>query len=119
MWQQNYTEWATACRYNVTLESGKFEVIKDSIAHLADDRRLPVLLIALAFGAFIEAAVGFATPSPSPQLCSRAWALRSYMPPPFAFSPTPRRFRSFTLKHSLILTFGRRRAASITPFWAP
>jgi hypothetical protein len=119
MWQQNYTEWATARRYNVTLESGKFEVIKDSIAHLADDRRLPVLLIAFAFGAFIEDAVGFATPSPSPPLCSRAWALRSYMPPPFAFSPTPRRFRSFTLKHSLILTFGRRRATYIAPFWAP
>ena len=61
MRQQNYTEWATACRYNVTLESGKFEVIKDSIAHLADDR-LQVLPIAFAFGAFIEGAVGFATP---------------------------------------------------------
>jgi L-lactate permease len=61
-WQQNYTEWATACRYNVTLESGKFEVIKDSIAHLADDRLLQVLLIVFAFGAFIAGAVGFATP---------------------------------------------------------
>lgn len=117
MWQQNYTEWATACRYNVTLESGKFEVIKDSIAHLADDR-LQVLPIAFAFGAFIEGAVGFAPVAVAATMLI-AWALRRYMPPPFAFSPTPRRFRSFTLKHSLILAFGRRRAAYIAPFWAP
>ena len=31
--------------YRVTLESGKFEVIKDSVGHLTDDRRLQVLLI--------------------------------------------------------------------------
>jgi len=48
--------------YRVTLESGKFEVLKDSIGHLTDDRRLQALLIAFAFGAFIEGAAGFGTP---------------------------------------------------------
>jgi L-lactate transport len=48
--------------YRVTLESGKFEVLKDSIGHLTTDRRLQALLIAFAFGAFIEGAAGFGTP---------------------------------------------------------
>jgi lactate permease len=48
--------------YRVSLESGKFEILKDSIGHLTDDRRLQALLIAFAFGAFIEGAAGFGTP---------------------------------------------------------
>jgi lactate permease len=48
--------------YRVTLESGKFELLKDSIGHLTDDPRLQALLIAFAFGAFIEGAAGFGTP---------------------------------------------------------
>ncbi|HEY1338281.1 MAG TPA: lactate permease LctP family transporter [Bryobacteraceae bacterium] len=48
--------------YRVTIESGKFEVLKDSIGHLTDDPRLQALLIAFAFGAFIEGAAGFGTP---------------------------------------------------------
>ncbi len=48
--------------YRVTLESGKFEILKDSIGHLTNDPRLQVLLIAFAFGAFIEGAAGFGTP---------------------------------------------------------
>lgn len=48
--------------YRVTLESGKFEILKDSIGHLTEDPRLQALLIAFAFGAFIEGAAGFGTP---------------------------------------------------------
>jgi L-lactate transport len=48
--------------YRVTLESGKFEVLKDSIGHLTSDARLQALLIAFAFGAFVEGAAGFGTP---------------------------------------------------------
>ncbi len=48
--------------YRVTVESGKFEILKDSIAQLTGDRRLQALLIAFAFGAFIEGAAGFGTP---------------------------------------------------------
>src|ERR1051326_3304054 len=48
--------------YRITLESGKFEVLKDSIGHLTSDARLQALLIAFAFGAFIEGAAGFGTP---------------------------------------------------------
>jgi len=48
--------------YRITLESGTFEVLKDSIGHLTNDSRLQALLIAFAFGAFIEGAAGFGTP---------------------------------------------------------
>ena len=37
--------------YNMTVESGEFEIIKDSLARLTDDRRLQALFIAFAFGA--------------------------------------------------------------------
>lgn len=48
--------------YDITIETGKFEIVKDSIASLSDDRRLQALLIAFSFGAFIEGAAGFGTP---------------------------------------------------------
>jgi L-lactate transport len=57
--------WVVFCAillYRITLESGKFEVLKDSIGHLTNDSRLQALLIAFAFGAFIEGAAGFGTP---------------------------------------------------------
>ncbi len=48
--------------YDITVKTGKFEVVKETIAGLAGDRRIQVLLIAFAFGAFIEGAAGFGTP---------------------------------------------------------
>jgi L-lactate transport len=48
--------------YRVSVETGKFEIIKDSIASLTSDQRLQALLVAFAFGAFIEGAAGFGTP---------------------------------------------------------
>ena len=48
--------------YRMSVETGKFEIIKDSIGHLTSDQRLQALFIAFAFGAFIEGASGFGTP---------------------------------------------------------
>jgi L-lactate transport len=48
--------------YRLTLDTGKFEAIKHSIGSLTSDRRLQALLIAFAFGAFVEGAAGFGTP---------------------------------------------------------
>ena len=53
--------WAVVL-YRVTVETGKFEIVKDSVGSLTQDRRLQALLIAFAFGAFIEGAAGFGTP---------------------------------------------------------
>jgi len=62
LWPIGWVVFTAVLLYRVTLESGKFELLKDSIAHLADDKRLQVLLIAFAFGAFVEGAAGFGTP---------------------------------------------------------
>ncbi|ACG74286.1 L-lactate transport [Anaeromyxobacter sp. K] len=48
--------------YDITVRTGKFEVVKETIAGLASDRRIQVLLIGFSFGAFIEGAAGFGTP---------------------------------------------------------
>jgi lactate permease len=57
-----YVVFAAILLYRVTLESGKFDLLKDSIGHITEDARLQALLIAFAFGAFIEGATGFGTP---------------------------------------------------------
>src|SRR6185369_6202016 len=57
--------WIVLCAifvYDITVHTGQFEIVKHSIAGLADDRRVQVLLIAFSFGAFIEGAAGFGTP---------------------------------------------------------
>jgi L-lactate permease len=48
--------------YRITLDTGKFEAIKHSLRSLTRDPRLQTLLIAFAFGAFLEGAAGFGTP---------------------------------------------------------
>jgi lactate permease len=48
--------------YTITLVSGKFEIVKESITHISFDRRLQCLLIAFSFGAIIEGTSGFGTP---------------------------------------------------------
>jgi lactate permease len=53
--------WAIVL-YRVTLETGSFDIIKDSIGGLTSDRRLQAMLIAFALGAFIEGSAGFGTP---------------------------------------------------------
>jgi L-lactate transport len=53
--------WALVL-YEVTVRTGKFEIIKDSIGSITSDKRMQALLIAFAFGAFIEGCAGFGTP---------------------------------------------------------
>src|SRR5204863_5586724 len=48
--------------YDISVETGQFEIMKESIAAVTPDRRLQVLLVAFCFGAFIEGAAGFGTP---------------------------------------------------------
>ncbi|HYY43578.1 MAG TPA: lactate permease LctP family transporter [Actinomycetota bacterium] len=48
--------------YNVTVDTGHFDTIRDSIAHLSGDRRVQAVLIAFVFGALLEAIAGFGTP---------------------------------------------------------
>jgi lactate permease len=48
--------------YDLTVKTGQFELVKDSIAGMASDRRIQVLLVAFCFGAFVEGSAGFGTP---------------------------------------------------------
>src|SRR6476659_5840261 len=48
--------------YRLVVDTGKFEIIKDSVGGLTDDRRLQAMFIAFSFGAFIEGAAGFGAP---------------------------------------------------------
>jgi lactate permease len=48
--------------YQVTVDTGQFELVRRSVAGLSGDRRIQTLLIAFSFGAFIEGAAGFGAP---------------------------------------------------------
>lgn len=48
--------------YQLTVDKGHFDTLRASLANLAPDPRVQVILIAFAFGAFFEGAAGFGTP---------------------------------------------------------
>jgi lactate permease len=48
--------------YDVSVRTGQFEIMKESVAGITPDRRLQLLLVAFCFGAFIEGAAGFGAP---------------------------------------------------------
>jgi lactate permease len=48
--------------YDISVDAGQLEIMKESIAGITADRRLQVLLVAFCFGAFIEGAAGFGAP---------------------------------------------------------
>ena len=57
-----WTLLAAVFVYELTVESGHFEVIKQSIGGITADRRLQTLLIAFSFGAVLEGAGGGGAP---------------------------------------------------------
>ena len=48
--------------YDLTCSAGRFKVLQESLMGITQDRRLQLVLIAFAFGAFFEGAAGFGTP---------------------------------------------------------
>jgi lactate permease len=48
--------------YRMTLATGRFKVLQESMTGITQDTRLQLLLIAFSFGAFFEGASGFGTP---------------------------------------------------------
>ncbi|MFD7992712.1 L-lactate permease [Streptomyces mexicanus] len=48
--------------YNLTVETGHFDVLRRSFASISDDQRVQAILIAFSFGALMEALAGFGTP---------------------------------------------------------
>lgn len=62
LWPISWVVFWAIFLYRLTVETGKFEIVKDSLASITTDQRLQALLIAFAFGAFVEGAAGFGTP---------------------------------------------------------
>ncbi len=48
--------------YNITVQTGKFDIVRRSVAGLSGDARVQAILIAFAFGAFLEGSAGGGTP---------------------------------------------------------
>jgi lactate permease len=48
--------------YNLTVETGHFDVLRRSFASISDDQRIQAIIIAFCFGALMEALAGFGTP---------------------------------------------------------
>jgi lactate permease len=48
--------------YHIAVETGQFQIMKESIATLSSDRRMQVILIAFCFGAFLEGTGGGGAP---------------------------------------------------------
>ncbi|HJV45733.1 MAG TPA: lactate permease LctP family transporter [Bacillota bacterium] len=48
--------------YKLTVKTGQFDVIRNSVVSITEDRRLQALLVAFSFGAFLEGAAGFGAP---------------------------------------------------------
>src|SRR5262245_34991076 len=57
--------WIVLCAifvFDITVETGKFEIIKETISGLASERRIQTLMVAFSFGSFIEGAACFGSP---------------------------------------------------------
>src|SRR5207249_10916533 len=57
-----WTIFSAMLLYNITVETGNFDTVRRSVAGLSGDARIQAILIAFAFGAFLEGAAGGGTP---------------------------------------------------------
>lgn len=62
LWPIGYIVLMAVWLYKLAVKSGKFEVIRGSIATVSEDQRIQVILIAFCFSAFLEGAAGFGVP---------------------------------------------------------
>lgn len=62
LWPVSWIVITAIYLYNLSVETKQFEIIKNSLAAISNDRRVQAILIAFCFGAFLEGAAGFGTP---------------------------------------------------------
>jgi glycolate permease/lactate permease len=62
LWPISWIVVSAVFFYNLTVESGDFDVIRRSLSRLTGDRRIQLLLVAFCFGALIEGIAGFGAP---------------------------------------------------------
>ncbi|WP_120976337.1 L-lactate permease [Helicobacter pylori] len=62
LWPIAWIVIAAIFLYNLSVKSGYFEILKESILSLTPDHRILVILIGFCFGSFLEGAIGFGGP---------------------------------------------------------
>jgi lactate permease len=62
LWPICWIVFSSVWFYNLSVESGDFDVIRRSLSRLTTDRRIQILLVAFCFGALIEGIAGFGAP---------------------------------------------------------
>ena len=62
LWPISWIVLSAVFFYNLSVESGDFDVIRRSLSRLTGDRRVQLLLVAFCFGALIEGIAGFGAP---------------------------------------------------------
>ncbi|MBD8138858.1 L-lactate permease [Bacillus sp. CFBP 13597] len=62
IWPIGYIIVMAVWLYKISVKSGKFDVLRGSIAGISQDQRLKLLLIGFCFNAFLEGAAGFGVP---------------------------------------------------------
>jgi glycolate permease/lactate permease len=62
LWPISWIVVSAVFFYNLSVESGDFDVIRRSLSRLTGDRRVQLLLVAFCFGALIEGIAGFGAP---------------------------------------------------------
>lgn len=62
LWPISWVVFSAVFFYNLSVESGDFDVIRRSLARLTTDKRLLALLVAFGFGALVEGIAGFGAP---------------------------------------------------------
>ncbi|RKD71294.1 lactate permease [Sinobaca qinghaiensis] len=62
LWPIGYIVIMAVWLYKIAVETGKFDIIRGSIANISQDHRLQLLLIGFSFNAFLEGAAGFGVP---------------------------------------------------------
>ncbi len=62
MWPIAWIIVAAIFLYKLSVKSGSFEVIKQSVVSITPDHRIQVILIGFCFGSFLEGAIGFGGP---------------------------------------------------------
>ena len=62
LWPISWIVLSAVFFYNLSVESGDFDVIRRSLARTTGDRRIQVVMVAFCFGALIEGIAGFGAP---------------------------------------------------------
>ena len=93
LWPICWIVFSSVMFYNLSVESGDFDVIRRSLARLTTDRRIQILLVAFCFGALIEGIAGFGAPVAITAAMLAGLGFEPIMAAVLALIATPRRWR--------------------------